>query len=420
MGRGWLWIPTLYFLEGIPNSVVSDTAGFFYNDLGLTAAQLGLITGWMYLPWVIKPLWSPIVDLIKTKRWWIIATQLTLGACFLALAGAVHTPHWLLASAAVFWIMAFVSATHDIAADGFYMLGLTEPDQAKFTGVRTTAYRAAMLSAKGPLVYAAGTLSATMAVSQGWSIAMCIPGLVFLLLAFYHWAVLPHPETDVAAPTENFVAGYIESFRSFFAKPGILKAIAFMLLFRLAEAQILTVLAPFLTGAREVGGLGLATRDVGVAYGTYGVLGLICGGISAGFLVARYGLRRLYWILIFTMHVPNAAFLYLAFVQPTELWLISMMLFIEQFGYGFGFTAYTLFLLYFAKGPLQTSHYAIGTGFMALSIMLPRMAAGYVKDALGFHDFFIYVMVCTIPSFVVAWLAWRDQKFIDTFQPKKA
>jgi PAT family beta-lactamase induction signal transducer AmpG len=416
--RAWLWVPTLYFAESIPNAVVSDTAKFLYNDLGVDAIQLGLITGSMYLPWVLKPLWSPMVDLVKTKRWWIVAMQLVLAACFFTLAATLHLPNWLFLSAAVLWVMAFTSATHDIAADGFYMLGLEERDQAQFTGVRATAYRLAMLCAKGFMVAAAGRLTLSMGKLQGWSTVLCIPAAAFVAVAVYHLVVLPRPPADQPVREENFFAGYLESFRTFFARPAIQTAIAFMLLFRFAEAQLLAMVAPFLTGPHAKGGLALSTEQVGIAYGTYGVLGIICGGILAGFLVARFGLRKLFWILIVTMHVPNAAFLYLAVAQPDNLVLISAFLFLEQFGYGFGFTAYMLYLMYFSRGDRQTSHYAICTGFMALSLMLPQMVSGYVKTALGFQGFFLYILICTLPSFWVAWLAWRDREFIATFSDK--
>lgn len=415
----WLWVPTLYFAESIPNAVVSDTAKFMYNDLGLTPEMLGLVTGSMYLPWVLKPLWSPLVDLVKTKRWWIVAMQLVLGVCFFALAASLHMPNWLFASAAVLWVMAVVSATHDISADGFYMLGLSDQDQAEFTGVRATAYRLAMLCAKGFMVATAGRVTLELGKQQGWSLVMCIPAALFVGVACYHQVALPRPASDRPVRDENFLKGYFGSFGSFFRKPGIAQAIAFMLLFRFAEAQLLAMVAPFLTGERAEGALHLTTAQVGIAYGTYGVVGIICGGILAGFLVSRFGLRKLYWVLILVMHLPNAGFLYLAFAQPESLPLISAILFLEQFGYGFGFTAYMLFLMYFSKGESQTSHYAICTGFMALSLMLPQMLSGVVVKHLGFHDFFLYILACTVPSFLVAWMAWRNRQFIDTFTPRQ-
>jgi len=476
----WLWVPSLYFAESIPNAVVSDVTPVLYTDLGLNTIQLGVVTGWMYLAWVLKPLWSPLVELFSTKRWWIVITQLLLGACFLGLATSIKLPNtWLFWSAACLWLMAFVSATHDIAADGFYMLGLGESDQAAFNGVRSTFYRSGSLFGKGLLVYIAGRYIAHLSAAApsaaakvtAWSTVFYIPAAIYLLCAAYHFFIMPRPEVDVPKPRTNFVAGYVESFETFFLKPGarlagwefgviaalfltalalcfvdaryaigtalvgtvagfaiaggrvragLPAAIAFMLLFRLAEVQVGAMAAPFLKATREAGGLAMSTSEYGVAYGTWGVVGLVIGGLLAGFLVSQLGLRRTYWPLIITMHVPNAAFLYLAYAQPDNVYLIRLCFFVEQFGYGFGFTAYTLFLLYFAKGERQTAHYAIGTGFMALSAMLPRLVSGFVQTALGYKGFFIYIMGCTIPSFFVAWLAWRNRAFIETFPAKEA
>lgn len=415
----WIWVPTLYFAESVPNAVVSDTANFLYNDLGVSPEQLGVITGSIYLPWVLKPLWSPMVDLLKTKRWWIVLTQLMLAGCFFLLSVSLHFPHWLICSAACLWVMAFTSATHDIAADGFYMLGLNEVDQARLTGIRSTAYRLAMMCAKGFMVWAAGYLTFRLGKTSGWSTVLMVPALAFVGFALFHYFTLPRPDSDRSVGGENFWKGYADTFTSYFAKPGIPSAVAFMLLFRLAEAQLLAMVAPFLTKPRIEGGLELATKEVGVAYGTFGVAGIILGGILAGWLVSQQGLRRMYWPMIFIMHVPNAAFLYLAFAQPSSTALIRSTLFVEQFGYGFGFTAYILYLMYFSRGPLKTSHYAICTGFMALSIMLPKMVSGYVLKALGFKLFFVYIVACTLPSFVVSLLAWRDRDFIDYYPPEQ-
>jgi PAT family beta-lactamase induction signal transducer AmpG len=437
---GLAWVPTLYFAECIPNAVVSDTAKFLYNDLGVSVQQLGVITGSMYLPWVLKPFWSPLVDLVKTKRWWIVFTQVLLAAVFLCLALSIQTPSWLVASAACLWVMAFISSTHDIACDGFYMLGLNEVEQARFTGIRATSFRLAMLFAKGFFVAFAGRLTMSMGKQAGWSTVLLIPAVLFIVLAVYHFMVLPRPSSDVPisysdpdanqpevgfTPSQSpqparrvgFWEGYVGSFSSFFAKPGIVGAIAFMLLFRFAEAQLLAMVAPFLTGSKEAGGLALTTQNVGIAYGTYGVIGIILGGISAGMLVSYLGLRRTYWPLILIMHLPNLAFVYLASVQPDSLYFISLCLFLEQFGYGFGFTAYMLFLMYFARGAQKTSHYAICTGFMALSLMGPQMVSGYVKASLGFQGFFGYILACTIPSFLVSAWAWSNKEFIDYFPP---
>jgi len=433
----WIWVPSLYFAEGIPNSIVSDASKIMYTDFGLTPEKLGLVTGSMYLAWVLKPFWSPLVDLVKTKRWWIVLTELTLAAAFLGLAATIKMPGWLLWTQVCFWALAFTSATQDIAADGFYMLALEESDQARYTGIRSTAYRLSMLFSKGVLVWLAGYFAASSDKFAGWSSMFMAPGLLYLVVGVYHAIVLPRPVKDRlrpaaevqhgddssqplgALPPGDFVSGYFNTFARFFARPGVGKAIVFILLFRVAEVQVLGLVAPFLKGTLETGALGLTTREVGLAYGTFGVCGIITGGILAGMLVARMGLRKWYWWMIFIMHVPNLAFLYLATSQNNNLNVVSLCLFVEQFGYGFGFTVFMLYLMYFTRGELQTSHYAIATGFMALGVMVPQMGAGYVEKALGFQGFFVYIAVCTLPSFAVAYMAWKDQGFLAYFEPNK-
>lgn len=417
----WMWVPSLSFLSGIPNAVVSDTSKFLLTDLGLSADKLGVITGLIYLPWTIKPLWSPLVDMVKTKRWWIVGTQISLGLTFLLLALSIRSTNWLYMCTAAFGLLAMISATHDIAADGFYMLGLSESNQAAYTGIRSTAYRFSMIFAKGFMVAAAGYFIKYFGnnVLDGWSTVFLIPAIIFTALGLYHWMVLPKPQMDVGAGSSNWVGDFLETFRQFFRKPNIGNAVAFMLLFRFAEAQVLGMVAPFLKNSREMGGLALSNEQVGLAYGTFGVFGLVVGGISAGALVSYFGLRRLYWVLICIMHIPNIAFLALAVTQPDSLAVISSTLFVEQFGYGFGFTTYILYLMYFSRGQHKTSHYALCTGFMALSVMLPQAVGGYIKEALGFKLFFVYIAVATLPSFVVAYLAWCDKGFID-FYPSKA
>lgn len=420
----WLWVPTLYFAESLPNAIVADLSKFMYTNLGMSATQLGLITGAMYLPWTLKPFWSPYVDLYKTKRWWTVLMQLIMAGAFFGLAFSVRAENYILWTSVCFWLIAFVSATHDIAADGFYLLGLDERNQAAFTGIRATAYRLGMLFVGSVLLIEAGLwlkgIEVVMDKQGVWSLIMMSIGGLFLILGLYHAFMLPKPEADVAAPAQNFLVGYVETFTTFFKKPGIWAALAFMLLFRFAEAQLLGMMAPFLTGAKEAGGLALSLDQIGVVKGFWGFIGIICGGILAGWLVAQFGLRKWYWILIFVMHLPNLAFLYLATTQTNNMAIISASLFIEQFGYGFGFTAYMLYLMYFSRGNHQTAHYAMCTGFMALSLMLPQMMAGYIKDALGFVGFYGYIMVATIPSFIVAWLAWKNKDFIDHFKGKNA
>lgn len=417
----WIWVPSLYFAEGVPNAVVAEASSIMYADLDLDVAKITLITGMMYLAWVVKPLWSPIVDLLKTKRWWVILTELVLAATFLGLSASLHSPSWLLGTQICFWILALVSATQDIAADGFFMLALEESDQAAFTGVRSTAYKLSALFTKGGLVWLAGYLALAAGKFSGWGQMFIVPAALYFFLAIYHFIFMPRPDSDSIRELPSwgeFLGGYANSFGSFFRKEGVVNVIIFVLLFRLAEVQVLAVLPSFLKKPLAEGGLALTTQQVGLAYGGWGILGIMSGGILAGMLVARQGVKKWYWPMIFIMHVPNAAFLYLSFTQNHDLAAVSVCLFLEQFGYGFGFTVLTLYLMYFCRGPLRTSHYAIATGFMAAAFLI-KIVAGKVQTKLGFTGFFEYVAVCTLPSFWVAYMAWKDQGFLAYFEPKK-
>ncbi|HVU32489.1 MAG TPA: MFS transporter [Opitutaceae bacterium] len=411
--RGWRWIPTLYFAEGIPYVVVMSVSVVMYKNLGLSNTDIALYTSWLYLPWVIKPLWSPIVDLFGTKRRWIFVLQFLVGAALACVALTVPTTRFLQLTLAVFWLMAFGSATHDIAADGFYMLALTPHLQAGFVGVRSTFYRLAMIAGQGGVVYLAGTLQkSTGSVTHAWAIVFFLVAVVFGLAGAYHAWVLPRPESDHADPTRRaFLAGFAEVFAEFFRRKDLGVVLAFLLLYRFAEAQLLKLVTPFLLDGREVGGLGLTTQQVGIVYGTVGVIALTVGGILGGLVVAKYGLKRMLWPLIIIMHLPDLVFVLLAFAQPHNLYVIGAGLAAEQFGYGFGFTAYMLYMILVAEGEHRTAHYAICTGFMALGMMLPGMGAGWIEDHLGYRNFFLYVCIATIPSFIVAGLLKIDPQF---------
>jgi PAT family beta-lactamase induction signal transducer AmpG len=409
----WAWIPSLYFAQGVPYVVAMTLSTVLYKNLGISNTDLALYTSWLYLPWVIKPLWAPFVDLFRTKRFWIVTLQFALGLAFALVALTLPGPRFFQLSLAVFWLMAFSSATHDIAADGFYLLAMRTGDQASFVGVRSTFYRLATLSAQGGLVYLAGRWQdATGSVVQAWSLVFGLLGASFLLVAVYHLFALPRTAED--RPTsggQGLTREFFSVFGTFLHKPGILTILAMLLLYRLAESQALKLLSPFLLDKREAGGLGLSTQQVGIVYGTVGVAALTAGGLFGGWVISLHGLRRLLWPMILAMHVPVAAFLLLALFQPTNLWLIGTALAVEQFGYGFGFTAYMLYMMLVAAGPHQTAHYALCTGFMALGMMLPGMAAGWIEDQVGYVKFFTWVLVCTIPSFVVVSRLRIDPEF---------
>jgi len=401
--NAWAWIPSLYFAQGIPYVVVMTLSTVMYKNLGLSNTDIALYTSWLYLPWVIKPLWSPIVDLFRTKRFWIVTLQFAIAVAFALVAFTLPGPKFFQLSLAVFWLLAFSSATHDIAADGFYLLAMKTGEQAAFVGVRSTFYRLASLSAQGGLVYLAGMwTTSTGSVTQAWSLVFGLLAAVFLVVGTYHFFALPKPASDVAtARGQKPVQAFFAVFGHFLRKPDILTAVAMLLLYRLAESQALKLLSPFMLDKREVGGLGLTTQQVGIVYGTVGIIALTVGGLVGGWIISLYGLKRMLWPMILAMHAPIVAFLLLAMFQPTSLWIIGSALAVEQFGYGFGFTAYMLFMMMLADGPHKTAHYAICTGFMALGMMLPGMAAGWIEDHIGYVNFFTWVLVCTIPSFIV-------------------
>ncbi len=402
----WAWIPSLYFTEGIPYVIVMTLSVIMYKRFGLSNTDIAFYTGWLYLPWVIKPFWSPFVDLIKTKRWWIVSMQLLIGAGLAGVAFVLPTPFYVQVSLAMFWLMAFSSATHDIAADGFYMLALNDNEQSFFVGIRSTFYRFATIFGQGILVIFAGFLEQkTGNIPYAWSITLFVVAGVFVAMFCYHQFVLPKPIDG--KKTSNI--GYRDTlkefgrvFMAFFSKKDIRLAIAFMLLYRLSEAMLVKLASPFLLDTRQAGGLGLSTQQVGFVYGTVGVIALTLGGILGGIAISRKGLK--YWLMPMALSItlPNVVYVFLSFAQPSNLVVINTAVAIEQFGYGFGFTAYMMYLIHFADGEYKTSHYAICTGFMALGMMLPGMAAGWIQSFLGsYNNFFIFVVICIIPTIAI-------------------
>ncbi len=410
----WAWIPTLYFAEGIPYVVVMAISTVMYKRLGLGNAEIALYTSWLYLPWVIKPFWSPFVDLIRTKRWWVVAMQLLVGAALGGVAFTLNLPSAVQWTLACFWLMAFSSATHDIAADGYYMLALDSHEQAFYVGIRSTFYRVATIAGQGILIMLAGVLEVyTRSVPYAWSLTFYLTAALFLGLCLYHQCVLPRPASDdrrtVAA---GHIAGeFLDTFVSFFRKPGIGVALLFMLLYRFPEAMLTKICPLFMLESKGGGGLGLSTSELGFVQGTVGVIGLTLGGIVGGLAAARGGLKKWLWPMVWSISLPNAVYIYLSYFQPTSFFAINACVFVEQFGYGFGFTAYMLYMLYFSQGRNQTAHYAICTAFMAAGMMLPGMLAGWLQEHVGYLNFFILVLALCLMTVVVARLIRVDPKF---------
>ena len=597
----WFWIPSLYFAQGIPYVIVMTLSVIMYKRLGISNTDIALYTSWLYLPWVIKPLWSPIVDLLKTKRYWIVVMQLVIGVGLAGVAFTIPVEKFFQYTLAFFWLLAFSSATHDIAADGFYMLGLSEGDQAFFVGIRSTFYRIAMLTGQGLLVILAGTLESATGVepltveviarntevkeiqfqpallennekqaemcfltqeeitvpigkidkkyassivakvdkwnikngfyhpekelaekelswwtksvsiplkeslkekfnkdeviqsnetgnlaiipiqlsekpndgdnvilnfgrdkgdksiklireyrfefnaqnwdkpafaivqldskldkvtqatfvgrsgniSFAWSVVFFIIAAMFGLFFLYHRFILPRPLEDVSNKTEGrgVFAEFLETFVSFFKKKNIGVAILFMLLYRLAESQLVKMASPFLLDAKEAGGLGLTTGDLGIVYGTVGMISLTIGGILGGIVASRNGLKYWVWWMAVAINLPNLSYLFLALLTPQSLWYVAAAVVVEQFGYGFGFTAYMLFMIYISQGKHKTAHYAITTGFMALGMMIPGMISGWLQEIIGYQNFFVWVLMCAIPIFLVLPFVKIDPQF---------
>lgn len=574
----WKWIPTLYFAEGLPYVIVITVSVIMYKRLGISNADIALYTSWLYLPWVIKPLWSPVVDILRTKRFWITTMQLIIGAGMAGVAFTIPLPDFFQFTLAFFWLLAFSSATHDIAADGFYMLALSESKQSFFVGIRSTFYRVAMIAGQGLLVILAGFLETTFSIGPAefkvstrpdqffqqtiqldstetkplegklriiaspsnleigtrpitkdaanfyrdfghkfnimngfnqelipisdttstdelvgnigilklhlsrkpddgdeyfvklnnvegntsiniiegqslkftsknwnkpayviiqidpnlqqrveatfvansekvpiaWIFTFVIVALLFVVFSAYHKMVLPKPATDKSVLRSHRTDSLNEFFRAFirfFEKPKVLIIIGFLLLYRLGESQLVKMASPFMLDGRDIGGLGLSTSEVGFIYGTIGIIALILGGILGGVLISKRGLKKLLWWMLIAINIPNVVYVYMSFVQPSSVMLINACVALEQFGYGFGFTAYMMYMIYISDGEYKTSHYAIATGFMALGMMVPGMFSGFIQEAIGYKYFFIWVLIATIPSFIIARFIPLDSKF---------
>ena len=469
----WFWVPTLYFAEGVPYFLVNNISVMMFAKMGVPNDQLSFFTTLLYFPWFLKGIWSPIVDVVKTKRWWIVSMQVLLTVLCVLLTLTLPTPDAATIAAkgtsvGLFWltlvlfiIAAFASATHDIAADGFYMLAHSPSSQAKFIGIRSTFYRVASIFGQGVLVYIAGVVEKSSGdIPHSWKVTLAITAVVMFVITIYHLFALPKadadkPRTSVAETTDGnetqpmgvkqSMKELLSSFSTFFTKKGVWLAIIFMLLYRLPEGFLIKLCQPFLVdsvatttnAAGQIigGGLGLDTQVVGLLYGVIGVIFLLLGGILGGVFISRVGLKRSLWWMAACMTLPCFTFVYLSsfteylstpeYIQWNSVitwltekglsieflnvknWIIGLAISIEQFGYGFGFTAYMMYMMYFSEGEFKTSHYAICTAFMALSMMLPGFVAGKIEMAIGYQGFFWMVIGCCIATVIVTLFARR-------------
>lgn len=430
-GTPWLWVPTLYFLEGIPYFLVNSISVLLFAKMGVPNDDLSFFTTLLYFPWFLKFLWSPFVEVLRTKRWWIITTQIIMAAlCVLLVITLPHPDAALIATKGtsiemfkftlvLFILSAFASATHDIAADGFYLLAHSQTSQAAFVGIRSTFYRIASVFSQGILVYIAGTIEdQTGDIPLSWQVTIAITAIILFMFGIYHYFVLPKCE-DVSTSDINKSAIWKElgnSFVSFFTKPSIVLAICFMLLYRLSEGFLVKLCPAFLVDVRQTnvingqifgGGLGMSTHIYGLLYGTIGVICLLAGGIVGGLVIARKGLKRSIWGMALALTLPSFVYVFLSYYQPTSLWLIGSAIGFEQLGYGYGFTAYMMYMIHVSEGKYKTAHYAICTAFMALSMMIPGFVAGKIELSWGYNMFFWIANACSITTFIVTYFVYK-------------
>ena len=414
----WYWIPTVYAAEGLPNIIVTGVSVVILLQMGMTNTQIALYTSWLQLPWIIKPLWSPFVDIFKTKRWWVITMQALLGAAFAGVAFTIGTSWWFQCIMFFLFLMGFSSATHDIAADGYYMIELDDSQQSFFVGIRNTVYRLAVIFGNGVLVPVAGLIQKASGgkVAFSWSLVFFGLAGLFLAIALYHKFYLPVSESDsprklTTKETFRTLGRSLSTYFTKFPLRETVVAILFLLLFRFPEALLAKMSPTFLLRPASEGGLGLTSEQYGLAYGTIGVVGLLLGGIIGGILASRHGVKKWLWPMVLALTLPDLVYVYLSAGHQVGMGVVTACIFIEQLGYGFGFTALTLYMLYFSAGEFKTSHYSICTGLTYLGLMIPGMFSGLLADKLGYHQFFIVVMLFCAITFIVTALIKIDPSF---------
>ncbi len=410
--KSWSWVPSVYFAEGVPYALIATVSVILLKDLRMSNRELAMWTSLFTLPWVLKPLWAPVLDMAWTKKGWIVAMELVMGAGFLLCGGSLTVFGSGISLMILMLLLAFASATHDAAADGFYLIGLDFHEQAYFTGVRSTAYRIAMVAAQGVLVMIVGWMQLrSLSVSHAWATGLAGAGALMFLIGAWHGRTLPAVETAAVRPAlDRIFQDFADAFVSFFQKKNVGFALAFILFYRLGESQLVRLAAPFMLESRARGGLGLHVGSQGFLYGTIGVICLLAGGVLGGWLISRDGIGKWMWPMAAAINLPDFVYVYLAIVRPDSLWIAGSAVALEQFGYGFGFTLYMIFMVAFASdsGKFKTAHFALMTGFMALGMMLPGMASGWVQEKIGnYPGFFWYVMICTIPGFLVTALVTK-------------
>lgn len=416
--KPYAWVPSLYMGEALPFSAVMLLSLVMFKEMGMTDSQITLYTGWLGTPWVIKPVWSPIVDNLKTKRWWIVSMQFLMGVALAMVALTLPTAFWLKASLAVLMVIAFASATHDISADGFYIIALSDKDQELYVGVRNTFYRVGLVIGQGGLVLLVGymqegTFGAWLQpMLSSWMAVFIIMAVLMVVLGVYHACVLPKVERSVH---ERFDIGeqvreFVKTLRVFVGKPHIVSALCFILLFRLPEGLLTKIVPLFLMRGADEGGLAMSDTDFGLIYGTLGVIGLLAGGLVGGWAVSRWGLKRCLWPLVMCITLPDVVYVYLSYCPTDNMWLVGSCVCVEQIGYGLGFAAYTLYLVTFSRGERSTAVFSICTAGQYLGgVMLPGMVSGLISENIGYQKFFLLIMLFCLVTFAVTAIVKIDE-----------
>lgn len=401
------WVPTVYFAMGLPFVVLNMVSVLMFKGFDISDTQIAFWTSLIMLPWTLKPLWSPFIGMFKTKKYFVVITQLTTGVVFGLVALSLQLPHFFCCAIALLAIIAFSGATHDIAADGVYMTELSKADQAKYIGWQGAFYNLAKIIATGGLVYLAGYLIGRVGNVYAWMTIMCICGSIMLLLGIYHTRILP--SGGGASDTVHSVSASLktlwEVIKDFFSKKYILWYIGFIILYRFAEGFVMKIVPLFLKAPLDQQGLGLTEQQIGLYYGTFGAAAFVLGSFLAGYYIAGRGLKKTLFSLCCAFNIPFAVYPFLAIYQPDSAWLIGGAIVFEYFGYGFGFVGLTLFMMQqVAPGKYQMAHYAFASGIMNLGVMIPGMMSGFVSDWLGYKYFFVFVLIATIPAFIITYL----------------
>ena len=403
----WFWVPSIFFTQGLPYTIATIVSVVMYKRLGISNADITLYTGWLFLPWGLRALWSPIIEYFHTKRFWITWMELALGAAMALVAFSIPVPYFFQLSLAFFFLVGFSSSLHDMSVDSFYMLSLSMKEQAYFAGFRNVFYRMAVISAQGLLVVLAGELEQYYGdIPKAWSICMGIVALMFLLAFCWHRVVLPQPEVALKHEPIRSLSWekLLAPFKTYFQKEQIWLLMTFLLFYRVGESQLMKMIPPFLLDDPSLGGMGMDTSAVGVNYGTVGLLAMVAGGFLGGQIINRIGLRKSLWVMFLAMNLPNLPYAIIASAQPDQLAWVNLVIFLEQFGFGVAFTIYLMVLIVTVKGTFQTSHFALSTGFMVLGMIIPSMLSGWVQEQIGYQWFFLYAFVCSLPCI---WITYQ-------------